>query len=468
MAFGGRSRERRGTLGGVAHARLEEHDVGGPHRPGDSPGRAGLRGRRGVRKDDRDREGPTREVSRDRGALSAERRAAGGRRDLARSGSRERAPAHCSDGQGAVGILRGAGRRDDRARDEGWRRARVARRSQGVPREVADADRVRVPRPHHHRDAAAVVGGADDGDDRAPMRRVGPSRSRLALGGAGAPDLGGDAPSVRRAQPEARRPGFREEPRGRAALRHVGHGAADDGAARPGDAHRGALPERSSRRRGRTAHDPPRRRRRGRKRGLDDDDDQRVVRERSDRPGPRLRAQRRDGRLRDGTGNGEHVRSRAGRAERHRAGQANAVVDVADHRSGARGAGRARAGSRGRVAHHHGRLPGALERPRLRDGRGGRGARAAFSPAGFARRADARAARAPRRRAPGARGDGARDQGGRPPRGRARNRTRPRPLDRGGRTATRRLAGARAATRSARRRRWQRGRRSANLGGASR
>ena len=79
--------------------------------------------------------------------------------------------------------------------------------------------------------------------------------------------------------------------------------------------------------------------------------------------------------------------------------------------AGTRRAGRARARRRGRLAHHHGGLPGALERRRLRDGRRRRRARAALSPAGFARRADARAARAPRRGAPRARGDGARDEG---------------------------------------------------------
>ena len=138
--------------------------------------------------------------------------------------------------------------------DEGGRRPRVAGRPQGLPREVADADRVRVPRPHRHRDAAAVFRGTDDGDDRAPARRVGPARSRLALGRAGAPDGGGDAPGVRGAQPEARRPRLRQEPRRRAALRRLGGRAASDDPARPSDADEGPLPERAARRprRGRT------------------------------------------------------------------------------------------------------------------------------------------------------------------------------------------------------------------------
>ena len=82
-------------------------------------------------------------------------------------------------------------------------------------------------------------------------------------------------------------------------------------------------------------------------------DAQRQLRQRGDGDRRGLPAQRRDGRLRHGAGQAEHVRPGAGRGERDRAGQADAVGDDAEHRARSRGTavlvvghpGRARASS---------------------------------------------------------------------------------------------------------------------------
>ena len=92
---------------------------------------------------------------------------------------------------------------------------------------------------------------------------------------------------------------------------------------------RASFPSRASAGRA-AAHDALLGRRRARQRRRADDDAQRLVRQRRHRARRRLRAQRRDGRLRDGPRHGEHLRPRAGRAERGRARQADALVDVAD------------------------------------------------------------------------------------------------------------------------------------------
>ena len=91
-----------------------------------------------------------------------------------------------------------------------------------------------------------------------------------------------------------------------------------------------------SRERERPAHHALlRRRRRGRHR-RDDHDDQLVVRLRRHREGRRLRPQQRDGRLRRRARYGQRLRPRPGRGQRHRSGQAHALVDGADHRDRAR------------------------------------------------------------------------------------------------------------------------------------
>ena len=99
-------------------------------------------------------------------------------------------------------------------------------------------------------------------------------------------------------------------------------------------------------------------------------------------------------------GDGEQVRPGAGRAERHRARQADALVDVADHRARREGqrasSSSARAGGSRIITAVFER---ALERDRLRHGRVRRRARAALPPAGLAGRPLPRAARAPGRRA---------------------------------------------------------------------
>ena len=179
-------------------------------------------------------------------------------------------------------------------------------------------------------------GGRHDGDDRAPPRGLGPSR---AMGWhsrrGGAPGGRGDASRVRRAQREARRPRLREEPGRRAPVATPGRseqratikldratpteGALSDTSAAgvasgPHTTHFSVVDADGQRRRA-------------------DDDAQRLVRQR------RHRARRSASCFNDemddfatvpGTANGFGLV--AGRAERHRARQADALVDVADHR----------------------------------------------------------------------------------------------------------------------------------------
>ena len=84
--------------------------------------------------------------------------------------------------RGAARLLRGAGRRGDRARHEGRRRPRHARTTSRptAPSGAPPIDYTYRGR-ERHRHAAAVVGRPDHGDDRAHPRRVRPPRHGLAL-----------------------------------------------------------------------------------------------------------------------------------------------------------------------------------------------------------------------------------------------------------------------------------------------
>ena len=87
-----------------------------------------------------------------------------------------------------------------------------------------------------------------------------------------------------------------------------------------------------------------------------------------------LPAERRDGRLRHGTGQAEHVRPGAGRGQRDRAGQAHALGDDAEHRARSRQDGcYLVVGTPGGPAHHHHGVPRDLQRDRPPDAAARRG-----------------------------------------------------------------------------------------------
>ena len=287
-------------------------------------------------------------------------------------------------------------------------------------------------------------GRADDGDDRAPARAAG---TFARLGWHSAAQVHLTAEAMRRAfaarNAKLGDPDFVKNPVDGAALGRVGDDAARDRCAPTARRRRSELFPNVAARRGRGTRTRPT------WRVVDADGNAVALTTTLNAwfgsgvtvPGSRLRAQRRDGRLRHRPGNGEHVRPGAGRAERDRAGQAHALVDVADHRRSARDGQvelvlGAAGGSRIITAVFE-ELSNALD---------------------FGMDA-ADAVRAPRfhqqdspdvlmlephalpgRRAPRARGHGPRDEGRRAPRRRARDRTRHGSLGGRRRAAARRLA----------------------------
>ena len=288
-----------------------------------------------------------------------ERRAAGGRHDVARSRISPNVLRRIADRQGAAGFYEGpvaeaiarAMKERRRARDARRPRRRTAR-SGATPIEFEYRGRtvIGMPPPSSGGLTMAMIAHL--------LAGVGPSR---VSAGTRPRRCTSTAEAMRRAfaarNAQARRSGFREEPRRRAAVRRLGDGAAGDDTPRPRDADEGLVPAAAHGAAERAAHDAPLRRRRGRQRGRDDDDAQRLVRQRRHRARPRLRAQRRDGRLRDRARDGRTCSACAGRAER-RSRRASECCRRCRRRSSLDPEGRSSSslGAAGGLAHHHGGL----------------------------------------------------------------------------------------------------------------
>ena len=232
-------------------------------------------------------------------------------------------------------LLPGPGRRSDRRGDGARRRAHLARGPRELPGDLARADRLHYRGLHDLLDAAGLVGRRHDGRDPQHHGRLRPAAAlRLARAACTSRPRPCGARSPTATPTSAIRPSCRiptdrllsQEPTPPSSGRASASAPRRRPAFAPGRAH------------GRLDHALLGRGRRGQRRELHDDA-QRQLRQRGDGDRRGLPAERRDGRLRHGAGQAEHVRPGAGRGQRDRAGQAHALGDDAEHRARSRRAG---------------------------------------------------------------------------------------------------------------------------------
>ena len=138
LALGGRAGQRRGALGGVAHARLEDEDVGRAARAGDRARRSrASSSTTPFTKTIDDRAARASRMIPASAALFLPERRAARRRDRRGAIPISRTSCGASPTQGPAGFYEGPVADAIARRDEGRRRPRHGRRPRGLPREVA-------------------------------------------------------------------------------------------------------------------------------------------------------------------------------------------------------------------------------------------------------------------------------------------------------------------------------------------
>ena len=225
-----------GPLGAPSEARLEEEDVGGAARPRDQARRRRLRRRRRAssstlerRRGKRLKKHPVSAALFFPDGAPPPKGSTFKNPELA-----DGAQAHRERARRASTKARRRARSSPQMKAEGG--LITARRPQELQGQVAQADRVHVPRPQDHVDAAAVVGRRHARDDLRTSSRA----TSSASSGFQSPEalhyvFEAMRRALRRAQREARRSRLREDADRRAPLRRVGEGAARDD--QPGPRH---------------------------------------------------------------------------------------------------------------------------------------------------------------------------------------------------------------------------------------
>ena len=219
----------------------------------------------------------------------------------------------------------------------------------GLPPGLAHAARRQLPRPADHRDAAVVVGRSHGDRDAEHPRDV--AGRRAVEQRAGAAPAGLRVPArLRRPERHAGRPRVRQD----AARDADEQGLRAEAARRDprGQGHADLLAQARSPAKGPT---PPTTRSSIAHGNavVDHDDHQQPLRVRRLGARRRLLPEQRDGRLRGAARHAEPVRPRAGRGQRDRPGQADALGDGADDRARLRRQGADARRRPRRPAHHH-------------------------------------------------------------------------------------------------------------------
>ena len=334
---------------------IRQSAVGVADRTGNSP-RAGARGRFGAQPGHSLRPGAARAVSGQPGAVPRERQRASAGSDVAPA--RPRAHAAADQRLRAGGVLQGTDRRHDRRGNAARRRPDHQGRSPPLSRQMAHPDQTHVPRPHDLLDAARQLGWRHDGRDPQHPRGL-RYAARVRHTGLRAHRHRSDAPGVHRPQPLAWRSRFCGHAARATALQVLCGDVTCPDRSHARDAHASATGSRRGH-----AHDALLDRGLDGQCGICDHDLERRLRQRGDGHGRRVPPQQRNGRLRDGAGQAEHVWARAGRGERRRRWKTDALGDGAVDRARQRRQSSDGRGHAGRPDDHHERHAGDSQRAR--------------------------------------------------------------------------------------------------------